>query len=148
MAFERFTKDARATVVGARDQARTLGHHTVESEHLLLALATRPEFRALGLDHDELEGALAREEGRSLAAIGLDAGELEPAVAARAPRKLKFATSSKVALQRAMAVAVTRGDRRLHAGHMLLGVLAAEHGRVPRALQIAGVDVEELRAQI
>jgi Clp amino terminal domain, pathogenicity island component len=44
MAFERFTSDARAAVVGAREQALTLGHHTVESEHLLLALASRPEF--------------------------------------------------------------------------------------------------------
>jgi ATP-dependent Clp protease ATP-binding subunit ClpA len=148
MAFERFTADARAAVVGARDQARTLGHHTVESEHLLLALAACPEFQALGLDHDELVGALAREDERSLAAVGVAAGELEPTVAARAPRKLQIATSAKLALQRAMAVAVSRGDWRVDAGHVLLGVLAAEHGRVPRALRIAGIDVEDLRAHI
>ena len=148
MAFERFTKDARTAVVGARHQARTLGHHTIESEHLLLALATRPEFHALGLDRDELANALAREEERSLAAVGIAADELEPAVSARAPRRLQFATSAKLALQRAMAVAVARGDRRLDAGHVLLGVLAAERGRVPRALRIAGIDVEELRAQV
>ena len=148
MAFERFTKDARAAVAGAREQARTLGHHAVESEHLLLALATRREFHALGLDRDELAGALAEEEGQSLAAVGLAVGEFEPVVAARAPRKLQFATSAKLALHRAMAVAVARGDRRLHAGHVLLGVLAAEHGRVPRALRIAGIDVDQLRAKI
>jgi ATP-dependent Clp protease ATP-binding subunit ClpA len=148
MAFERFTPDARAAVLGAREQARTLGHHTVESEHLLLALAARPEFHALGLDHDELATALAQEAERSLAAVGVAAGELEPAVGARAPRKLQFATSAQLALQRAAAVAAARGDRRLHAGHVLLGVLAAQNGRVPRALRIAGVDVDELRAQL
>jgi ATP-dependent Clp protease ATP-binding subunit ClpA len=148
MAFERFTTDARAAVVGAREQAQTLGHHTIESEHLLLAFASRPDFYALGLDHDELVNALAQEEERSLASVGVAAGELEPAVAPRAPRKLQFATSAKLALQRAMAVAVARGDRRLDAGDVLLGVLAAEHGRVPRALRIAGIDVEDLRAQL
>ena len=148
MAFERFTSDARAAVVGAREQAHTLGHHTVESEHLLLALASRPEFDALGLHHDELANALAQEEERSLAAVGLAVGELELAVAARAPRKLQFATSAKLALQRALAIALARGDRRLDAGHVLLGVLAAQHGRVPRVLQIAGIDAEELRTQL
>ena len=92
--------------------------------------------------------ALTQEEERSLASVGVAADEVEPAVAARTPRKLQFATSAKLALQRAMAVAVARGDRRLDAGHVLLGVLAAEHGRVPRALQIAGIDVDDLRAQV
>ena len=148
MAFERFTRDARAAVLGARQQARTLGHHDVEAEHLLLALAGRPEFQALGLDRERLADALAAEEERSLASIGLAGAELEPAVAARAPRKLRFATSAKLSLQRAMKAAAARGDRRLTAGHVLLGVIAAERGRVPRALQIAEIDVEELRAQI
>jgi hypothetical protein len=31
---------------------------------------------------------------------------------------------------------------------VLLGVLAAERGRVPRALRIAGIDVEQLRAHM
>jgi hypothetical protein len=48
----------------------------------------------------------------------------------------------------AVSIAVNRGERRIHAGHVLYGVLAAEHGRVPRALLIAGIDVDDLRAQI
>ena len=63
MAFERFTKDARAAVLGARQEARSTGQRTVESEHLLLALAARPE---LGLDRDRLAEALAQEEEQSL----------------------------------------------------------------------------------
>ena len=145
MAFERFTGDARAAVVAAREQARTSGRHAVESEHLLLALAARPEF---GLDPSRLADALAHEEEQSLAAVGLAASEFEPGAGGRARREPRFATSSKLALQRAVAIAAKRGDRRLTAGHVLLGVLAAEHGRVPRALQIAEVDVDELRARI
>jgi ATP-dependent Clp protease ATP-binding subunit ClpA len=145
MAFERFTGDARAAVLLAREEARLGGQHSVESEHLLLALAARPEF---GLDRDLLADALAHEEERSLASVGVAAGELEPRTGGRARREPRFATSSKLALQRALAVAAQRGDRRLTAGHVLLGVLAAEHGRVPRALAIAEIDVEELRARI
>ena len=48
----------------------------------------------------------------------------------------------------AVSIAVNRGERRIHAGHVLYGLLAAEHGRVPRALLIAGIDVDELPAQI
>ncbi len=145
MAFERFTRDARAAVVAAREEARSSGQHTVESEHLLLALAARPEF---GLDRDHLVDALTHEEEQSLAAVGVAASELEPRTRGRARREPQFATSAKLALTRAMAGAAKRGDRRLSAGHVLLGVIAAEHGRVPRALRIAEIDVDELRARI
>ncbi len=145
MAFERFTRDARATVVASREEARASGQHTVESEHLLLALAARPE---LGLDRDRLATALAHEEEQSLAAVGVAASALEPRARRRARREPQFATSSKLALQRAVAAAAKRSDRRLTAGHVLLGVIAAEHGRVPRALRIAEIDVDELRARV
>jgi ATP-dependent Clp protease ATP-binding subunit ClpA len=145
MAFERFTRDARAAVVAAREEARMSGQHTVESEHLLLALAARPEF---GLQRQRLVDALAHEEEQSLAAVGVAASELEPRSRSRAGREPKFATSSKLALHRAVAAASKRGDRHLTAGHVLLGVIAAEHGRVPRALQTAEIDVEDLRARI
>jgi ATP-dependent Clp protease ATP-binding subunit ClpA len=145
MAFERFTRDARAAVVAAREEARARGQHTVESEHLLLALAARPDF---GLDRDRLLDALAHEEEQSLASVGVAASALEPPTRGRARREPQFATSSKLALQRAVAAAAKSGDRRLTAGHVLLGVIAAEHGRVPRALRIAEVNVDDVRARI
>jgi ATP-dependent Clp protease ATP-binding subunit ClpA len=149
MAFERFTKDARAAVLSASEEAaRSSGHATVEAEHLLLALAVHVDLRELGLDHDELVAALAAEEERSLAAVGIASSDFDLPVRHRGRRKPKLATSAKLALQRAATIAVRRGERRIHAGHLLHGVLAAEHGRVPRALQIAGIDVDELRARI
>ncbi|KNB53542.1 Clp protease N-terminal domain-containing protein [Streptomyces caatingaensis] len=39
--FERFTEEARATVVAAQEEARLLRHASIGAEHLLLALATR-----------------------------------------------------------------------------------------------------------
>jgi ATP-dependent Clp protease ATP-binding subunit ClpA len=146
--FERFTQDAQAMVRGARHEALSAGDDAIEAEHLLLALATRSEFQELGLDHDRLLDALAEEERGSLASLGLDLDALEPPAATRARREPRFATSSKLALQRALAAAKARGDRRLDAGHVLLGILSAKHGRAARALRIAEVDVEQLRARI
>jgi ATP-dependent Clp protease ATP-binding subunit ClpA len=146
--FERFTKEARATVRDARHEALSAGDETIEAEHLLLALAGRSEFQNLGLDRDRLVEALAEEERRSLAAVGMDLDALEPPPATRTPRDPRFATSSKLALQRAVSGVVRRGDRRLEARDILLGVLGAEHGRAVRALRIADVDVERLRTQI
>jgi ATP-dependent Clp protease ATP-binding subunit ClpA len=146
--FERFTQEARATVREARDEALSAGDDAIEAEHLLLALAGRSEFQELGLDRDRLVEALAEEERRSLAAVGVDLDALEPPPAIRTSRDPRFATSSKLALQRAVAGVARRGDRRLEARDVLFGVLAAQHGRVVRALRIAEIDVERLRAQI
>jgi ATP-dependent Clp protease ATP-binding subunit ClpA len=146
--FERFTKDARATVRDARREALAAGDDTIEAEHLLLALAVRDEFHALGLDRDALAQALAEENRRSLASVGVNLEEIEPPAATRARRDPRFATSSKLALHRALSAAQKRGDRHLGAGHVLLGVLSAQHGRAARALRIAEIDVDSLRAQI
>jgi ATP-dependent Clp protease ATP-binding subunit ClpA len=146
--FEKFTKEARQTVVEARHEAVSAGDDAVEAEHLLLALARRPEFQELGLDRDRLVEALAEEERRSLAAVGVNLDALEPSPATPATRDPRFATSAKLALQRAVGGVVRRGDRRLEARDVLLGVLGAERGRVARALRIAEIDVEQLRAQI
>ena len=48
-------------------------------------------------------------------------------------------------MQRATTVAKEHGDRYLRPTHLLLGVLAAEEGTVPRALAGAGVDRPDLR---
>ncbi|OKJ77818.1 Clp protease N-terminal domain-containing protein [Streptomyces sp. CB02460] len=87
--FERFTKDARATVTGAVDHAGRTGASTVTGEHLLLALldqeAGRASFAltALGLvdRRESVEAALAEARRRggmsradvdALADIGID----------------------------------------------------------------------------
>ena len=57
----------------------------------------------------------------------------------------RMAASAKTALDRAVRAAAARRHRRIAAGHILLGVLQAEAGTVPRALALAGVDRTELR---
>jgi ATP-dependent Clp protease ATP-binding subunit ClpA len=143
--FERFTREARQVVRAAETHAGRLGSPTIEAEHLLLALADcQPVLADVGLDHDGVLAALDDERERSLRAVGVSAADfdLPPAPVTR-PR---MAASSKLALERALRAAVARSDKRIAGGHLLLGVLAAEAGTVPRALAIAGIDRQELRA--
>jgi ATP-dependent Clp protease ATP-binding subunit ClpA len=89
MMFERFTGDARNTVVQAQEHARRLGHRYIGCEHLLLAAASTGEpasaalrehgvtpqaveteiVRLAGLGQANLFSALDRE---ALASIGID----------------------------------------------------------------------------
>ena len=138
--FERFTRDARAVVKCAEGEARGQGSPTIEAEHFLLALAAADEVP--GLDHDAVLEALAAERERSLLAVGIAADEFDLPALVVNPR---IAQSAKLALERSVRAAVARSDRSIKAGHVLLGVLAAEAGTVPRALAAAGVDHQELR---
>jgi ATP-dependent Clp protease ATP-binding subunit ClpA len=146
--FERFVKDARRVVVRAAEhEAKAVGSSAVEAEHLLLALAAEPETPSgwlladAGLDHEGVRAALERETERSLAAVGVTLSDFELSEPPTAPRRsARFATSAKRALERALRVAVARGDRRITGAHLLLGVLRADLGTVPRALEAAGVD--------
>ncbi|MDO8213430.1 Clp protease N-terminal domain-containing protein [Conexibacter sp. CPCC 206217] len=145
--FERFARDARVIVTRAHEQAEALGSPTLEAEHMLLAIAADPNTPTARLLSDEglhssgLLAALEREQELSLAAAGVTIGDFE--LPARPPvprRKPGFAASSKRAMERAVRIAVARGDRRIGATHVLLGVLRADVGTVPRALAAAGVD--------
>jgi ATP-dependent Clp protease ATP-binding subunit ClpA len=143
--FERFTEDARAAVQDAITYARDTGQTTVEAEHLLLGLCDSPELRGLGLDRRQLGDALAEEERQSLAAVGVFAEESPPMASGRGSGEPGFGSSSRLALQRGVKLAQERGSRRFGSHELLGGVLAAEHGRVPRVLELAGIDIDDLR---
>jgi ATP-dependent Clp protease ATP-binding subunit ClpA len=152
--FERFDKDSRAVVVQAREEVRRLGQPTLEAEHLLLVLARRTDRDAgrvlaeAGLTHEGVLHALDAARRRSLDAAGISEGVIalaeQPLPLAGEPA---WGTSAKRALQRAAKVAQARGDRSLVPTHLLLGVLRADEGTVPRAVAEAGVDREALVAR-
>ena len=143
--FNRFTGEARRVVRCAEREARELGSPTVEAEHLLLALtwADEPTMAAAGLDRETIVYALDAEREQSLMSVGIAAGDIGVP-----PRRIeghpRVAASARIALERALKAAAARRDRRVVAGHILLGLLAAEAGTVPRALAQAGVDRREL----
>ena len=66
-----------SVVLSARSEARATGSHTIEAEHILLALANqegtdaREILESIGLNHDSIRAALEREFEESLRAVGV-----------------------------------------------------------------------------
>ena len=97
---------------------------------------------ASGLDRPRLVAVLLREHRRSLAFAGIEPGAEEQVEATERDGRLPLGTSAKVAIKRAMIVSrISRRRRiRMQDTDLLVGILQAELGTVPRALAIAGID--------
>jgi D-alanyl-D-alanine carboxypeptidase len=141
---------AAAILNRAREEAKAVGSPSVEAEHVLLAIAAHHGTEAQrilaagGLDHNRLLAALDREFEESLAGAGVSLSAFDlPSASPRHDRVPRWGTSFKLAVHRA-----PRGGPggRLDSTRLLLGILRAQIGTVPRALSLAGVDRAELAA--
>jgi ATP-dependent Clp protease ATP-binding subunit ClpA len=129
-------------------EAKRDGAEFIEAEHMLLALAADRDGDAAkvlkdsGLDHGRLVSALQEEHRRTLAFAGMHAPSNELVKSTALESSLTFGTSAKTAFRRALMA--SHGDHRrrsrLRGTDLLVGILQAELGTVPRALAIAGVD--------
>ncbi|SCX49031.1 Clp amino terminal domain-containing protein, pathogenicity island component [Klenkia marina] len=161
--FERFTDEARATVVRAQDVARSTGADRIEPVHLLLAVAVgegrgAAALRAAGLDAVRARTAATAADDVALSALGVDldlvraraeqtfgAGALDP----RSRRgHLRFGGSAKRVLREALRAEVGQGRRRLDDGSVLLGVLEVRDAVVAAVLADQGVDPRAVRADL
>jgi ATP-dependent Clp protease ATP-binding subunit ClpA len=146
MADQKLNKSLTRVLERAIEEATTLRAPAVEAEHLLLALASDETLAARrvltesGLYHDGITAALRREREESLSAIGID--PLDEQKSAATPRQSRpgWGTSTKEAIHRGKAVSGQDGRRRPAETELLLGILTAGLGTVPRALAFAGVD--------
>ena len=136
-----------AVIERAGQEARDDGSAAMEAHHLLLAIAAaeEPSLVAAGLDRDALREALDREFARSLAAAGATLAGRPPASSPRTSAPPPGATF-KLALERGFQLVGRKRD--LRPAHLLLGIVQAEVGTVPRALSLAGVDPAELAERI
>jgi ATP-dependent Clp protease ATP-binding subunit ClpA len=149
MAVVRFAPHAREIVRQAELEAQEARSPMIEAEHLLLALTgehgieARDVLASAGLDRDGLRTALDREFRHSLAAAGVTLPPSGLPPASRDPqRRARFAQSGKLVMERTVKAAL--GQRLIQPAHLLLGILAAQAGTVPRALALAGVDQGDL----
>jgi ATP-dependent Clp protease ATP-binding subunit ClpA len=140
-----------SVVLSARDEARATGSRAIEAEHLLLALASqegtdaREILESAGLDHAAICAALERQFEESLRAVGVLLEDSAPVSETWSPDvKPRFARSAKLALERAVALEPKRIAPHLEPIHLLLGVLYARAGTVPRILAIAGIDTADI----
>ncbi|MCD9154909.1 Clp protease N-terminal domain-containing protein [Aeromicrobium duanguangcaii] len=165
--FERFTKEARTAVTTAQEVARDASTRTIDTRHLVVALAREAgparealrdagvdaaalvasattELRAGGLDADALAGigidleAVRREADRTFGADALDRA------ARRSGGHIPFTTDAKKSLELALREAIRLKHRTIDGRHLLLGVLRA-NGPGVALLVRHGVDPDAVR---
>ena len=137
--FERFSDEARRVVVLAQDEAQSVGHNYVGTEHLLLGLlmlgegAAADALGALGVTHEA-----AREQVIAIIGVG----------SAPVTGRLPFTPRAKQTLELALREKTARGARCIEPEHLLL-VLAREPEAVStRVLAALGATEESLRAAV
>ncbi|WP_369137286.1 Clp protease N-terminal domain-containing protein [Modestobacter versicolor] len=171
--FERFTDEARAAVVLAQYEARTLRADRIEPVHLLLALAAAPGrggevLRGAGADPASVRSAVVRSGGAldadALAAVGIDLDQVRAAAESAfgpgaldrpgdgRPGHIPFAAGSKRALEESLRHVLRQAGRRrarvIDSAAVLAGLLAVADPVVDRVLQQLGTGVTALRDQL
>ena len=150
--FERFVGDARHAALEATSVAAGLGSNTVEAEHLLISIASGSSraayaLKQVGLEPQEIRDAVKRDFERVLATVGIDVSGVDLPPNCRRS-KPGWGTSAKQGLHRAVVEAKQRGDKKIGCEHILRGLLAAEHGTVPRILAAEGIHRDELTGRL
>lgn len=139
----------RVSLARARTEAKRAGSRTLEAEHLILALASERDsepaklLAGAGLDYERLTDAFRDERRQSLAYAGVDIPLPEPTEWRGTP---VWSSSAKNAIIGAHVFATEHGRRRLTSVDLLVGILEANLGTVPRAFDLAGIDREALIA--
>ena len=137
--FERFTDRARRVVVLAQEEARTLDHDYIGTEHILLALV------------DEGRGAAAR----ALSSLGValdDVRRQVGQVVERGPRSasgaIPFTPRAKKVLELAAREASRLRCGHIGTEHILLGLIREGRGVAAHVLVSLGVDPNRVRLQV
>jgi ATP-dependent Clp protease ATP-binding subunit ClpA len=154
--FERFAKETRKVTRRAADLAEFENSSTVEVEHLLLALVDPIAddigriLAAQGVDASAVREARDREFRSALAIAGVHTDRSAPPGAARLRRgrSTRFAPSAKLALERTLEAALRSGEKQIRNKHLLLAIIDAQTGIVPRLLDELGTSRDQLRQAV
>jgi ATP-dependent Clp protease ATP-binding subunit ClpC len=137
--FERFTERARQVVVLAQDEARSLRHNYIGTEHLLLGLLREEEglaARVLGELGVELEAVRAQ--------VGRIVGEGDEIATGQIP----FTPRAKKVLELSLREARALGHQYIGTEHILLGLIRENGGVAARILLDFDADAETVRNAI
>jgi ATP-dependent Clp protease ATP-binding subunit ClpC len=134
--FERFTERARHSIVLAQDEAHTLKHNYIGTEHILLGLLREQEgvaarvLRSLEITLEEVRAQVARIIGQG-----------EEVTAGQIP----FTPRAKKVLELALREALSLGHNYIGTEHILLGLVRENEGVGARILLDFDADDERIR---
>src|SRR6059036_2600286 len=137
--FERFTERARQVVVLAQEEARTLKHNYIGTEHILLGLLREDE----GLAARVLESLDITVE-RVRAQVVRIVGSGEEVTAGQIP----FTPRAKKVLELALREALSLGHNYIGTEHILLGLVRENEGVAARILLDFDADSEKIRNEV
>jgi ATP-dependent Clp protease ATP-binding subunit ClpA len=173
--FERFTTEARQTVVGAQLEARQLRHGRIGTEHLLLALlaqdtASTAVLARHGLTHDSVAETIRGYGGgddldaEALTTLGIDLDAVRERVeatfgpgaldggdgrrGAEPGGHIPFSPRARKVLELSLREAIALKSRSIADGHIALGLLREGQGLAMKALADRGIDVPALRRDL
>jgi ATP-dependent Clp protease ATP-binding subunit ClpC len=140
--YDRFDDKAKRTLTYAKNEVQRLGHEYIGTEHLLLGLLREDSGLACAVLHE----------------LSIDSNMLRADVEARmrpgstssgAPRTMfPFAPSARDAIERAVGEAKLSAKNCVGTHDLLLGLLRAAGGVAAKALNAAGVTLEQVREKI
>jgi ATP-dependent Clp protease ATP-binding subunit ClpA len=137
--FERFTERARQVVVLAQDEARTLKHGYIGTEHLLLGLLREQEGMA-ALVLASLDITLDGVRARVLELVGPGDG--------MKTGQVPFTPQAKESLNLSLREALSLGHSYISTEHILLGLVREGSGVGARILLDLDADFEKVRNEI
>jgi ATP-dependent Clp protease ATP-binding subunit ClpA len=153
--MERFTLRARSAFFAATRAARSLGHDTVGTEHLLLGLYEEPDglaakaLLAMNASRDSVEAAVLAARPRGAAPGGAAPGEAAgTAETGDAPQRLPFSEAATSALREAVAEALERGHNYIGTEHLLLGLYRMPDSLAARVLAGLGAGHKEAKVRL
>ncbi len=138
--FERFTERARQVIVLAQDEARTLGHQYIGTEHLLLGLLREEEGLAARV-LDSLNVTIEEARAQVEQIVGRGPGQAETG-------QIPFTPRAKHVLELALREEQMLGHNYIGTEHVLLGLVCEDEGVAARILTSFGADAGTVREAI
>jgi hypothetical protein len=137
--LERFTDQARRAVVLAEEEARTLDHNRIGTEHLLLGLIREGDgvaaraLESLGISLQPVRQQVEEMIGR---------GQQVPS------EQIPFTPRSKKVLELSLRESLQLGQDHVGTEHILLGLIREGDGVAAQVLVRLGADLNRVRQQV
>jgi ATP-dependent Clp protease ATP-binding subunit ClpC len=137
--FERFTDRARLVVVQAQEEARTLNHDYIGTEHILLGLV----HEGKGAGVKALESL-----GISLDAVQQKVQEVVSQGEHTPSGHIPFTPQAKKVLELTLPESRALGHHYIGTEHILLGLIREGHGVAAQVLARLGADLDAARQHV
>jgi ATP-dependent Clp protease ATP-binding subunit ClpA len=137
--FEKFTERARQVVVLAQEEARTLKHNYIGTEHILIGLLREEEgLAARALDNFDITTERVRAQVVRIVGVGEESTN----------GQIPFTPRTKKIIELALREALFLGHNYVSTEHVLLGLIRENEGVGMRILGNLMADTKEERYQV